>query len=85
MLKNLGIRTLIGQRVHNRKGDTLGRVTDVLIDGRSGRATYLAIDLGRAGAAPLTVPWSQVTVGASDVTLDIDPATLRKLVPARLH
>lgn len=77
--------TLIGTTVLDLKGQNLGRIKDILLDSRTGQASFVLLDveIPRTGHALLVVPFAalRVSLTPSDhrlsVVLDLRPDQMR--------
>lgn len=72
---------LVGDPVHNRRGELLGRIDEVLVDVAAGRMAYALMRWGGfmgIGERLLVLPWSALAFDAEQerVTLDADRARL---------
>ena len=75
--------TLVGGRVMNRWGESLGRIEDVMLDTREGRVAYAVLSFGGflgMGNKLFAYPWSALQFHADDpnVTLDVTKDSLAK-------
>ena len=75
------ISTLLGNRVRNSVGESLGKVEEVMLDARSGRIAYAVLSFGGfmgIGDKLFAVPWNALRIveGKDEVTLDVDRKTL---------
>ncbi len=80
----LRISHLLGAAVVDRQGDTLGRISDLLVDGTQRTSLcYALVDIHRPGGDTRTVavPWSILETRQPDrrVVLDVSPACLDRL------
>jgi sporulation protein YlmC with PRC-barrel domain len=71
---------LCGAAVHNREGESLGTITEVMIEPPSGRIAYAVLSWGGVlgvGEKLFAVPWSALAVDPEgQVLLDIAAARL---------
>jgi sporulation protein YlmC with PRC-barrel domain len=73
--------SLSGDRVKNRAGDDLGKVTELMIDVPTGRVAYGVLSYGGAlgiGNKLFAVPWAALTLDEDnkEFILDVNKSTL---------
>jgi sporulation protein YlmC with PRC-barrel domain len=78
---------LIGMKVWNSKGEDLGKIDDLVVDGPTGKIRYAALSHGGflgMGDKLFAVPWDQfklsrdVAKNRTDLVLNVSLATLEK-------
>jgi sporulation protein YlmC with PRC-barrel domain len=79
----IATRDIIGKKVMNIEGETLGRIEELVIDAKSGHIAYAALSVGGlwgVGAKLLAVPWSSLRPSTLDdvVYLDVEKQRLRE-------
>lgn len=77
----MGAHTLVGDPVHNLKGERLGEIREIMLDMRSGTIAYAVVAHGglfHLGAKLFAVPWQALTLDPAHkrFILNIDKATL---------
>ena len=77
----MGSTTLAGDSVHNRAGEDLGKVKEIMIDVPTGRVAYAVLSFGgflNMGNKLFAVPWNALTLDEDDkkFILDIDKTKL---------
>ncbi len=75
--------TLEGDDVVNRQGETLGEISDIMLDVPSGRVAYAVMTFGGVmgmGSKLFAVPWNALTLDADRecFVLDVDKQRLDK-------
>jgi len=75
--------SLTGDRVYNRAGDDLGKLTDIMIDMSSGRIAYGVLSFGGflgMGDKLFAVPWKRLSVDEESkrFILDVAKETLER-------
>jgi len=82
-LANAGIASshqLVGRKVENPKGESLGKIEDVMIDTGEGRVAYAVLSFGGfmgMGNKLFAYPWSALHIHGEDkVTLDVTKESL---------
>lgn len=67
--------TLIGNRVVTADGDHVGRISDIMLDVRSGRIAYAMLSSGSffgLGDGVHAIPWSALTLDTDDKCFVLD-------------
>jgi sporulation protein YlmC with PRC-barrel domain len=77
----LSVSTLIGDKVRNGAGESLGKIEDITIHIDSGRIAYAVLSFGGfmgVGDKLFAVPWNAMTVDldAHEFVLDVDKERL---------
>jgi sporulation protein YlmC with PRC-barrel domain len=62
---------LVGRAVRDNAGDRIGRVGDVYLDSRSGRAEWVSVRTGRAGTTDTFVPLVAARMEGEELVLDL--------------
>lgn len=75
--------SIIGDKVENKKGETIGNIKDIMLDIHDGKIQYFIIEFGGFigfGQKLFAVPFSALKVNAKDkdFVLDIDKEFLEK-------
>jgi sporulation protein YlmC with PRC-barrel domain len=75
--------SLAGDRVYNRAGDDLGKLTDIMIDVPTGRIAYGVLSFGGflgMGDKLFAVPWKRLSVDEDNkrFILDVSKETLER-------
>jgi sporulation protein YlmC with PRC-barrel domain len=73
--RNLTAKTLIGETVKNRQGESLGNVQDFMLDLEGGRIAYAVLSFGGVlgmGAKLFAVPWNAFELDTNDKTLVLE-------------
>jgi sporulation protein YlmC with PRC-barrel domain len=61
----MGADTLIGNDVHNHKGEDLGEIKEIMLDTKSGKVCYAVLSFGgflTIGEKLFAVPWDALTL-----------------------
>lgn len=61
----MGADTLIGNDVHNHKGENLGDIKEIMLDTKSGKVCYAVLSFGgflTIGEKLFAVPWDALTL-----------------------
>lgn len=79
----LSASSLTGDRVYNRAGDDLGKLTDIMIDVSSGRIAYGVLSFGGflgLGDKLFAVPWRRLSLEEDNkrFVLDVSKETLER-------
>lgn len=74
--------TLVGDRVVNAQGESLGKIRDIMIDVPSGRVAYAVLSFGGVlgmGDKLFAIPWAALALDADQqcFVLDLDKERLR--------
>lgn len=77
----LSATTMIGDDVHNTKGEKLGKIEEIMIDRPSGHVAYAVLSFGGflgMGDKLFAVPWNALALDADDHSfrLDVDKERL---------
>lgn len=78
----LSVHTLLGDSVKNLEGESLGELTEIMLDLESGKITYAVMSFGGVfslGDKLFAVPWSALRVDGDtrSLVLDISKARLK--------
>lgn len=79
----LSAASLTGDRVVNRSGEDLGKLSEIMIDIHSGRIAYGVLSVGGflgLGDRLFAIPWSRLTIDQEhqQIIFDVDRATLER-------
>jgi sporulation protein YlmC with PRC-barrel domain len=79
----LSASSIVGDKVRNLAGETLGKIEDVMLDHETGRVAYAVLSFGGfmgVGDKLFAVPWHAMTVDleAHEFVLDVDEERLEK-------
>lgn len=79
--KILSATTMIGDDVRNPKGESLGKIEEIMIDRHTGHVAYAVLSFGGImgiGDKLFAVPWGALTVdtGTHEFVLDVDKERL---------
>lgn len=69
---SFSVRKMLGRKVKNRDGKTVGKVSDILFDNLGGRADYLVVAVTASGARgeKVAIPYSRPSYTSSAAILD---------------
>lgn len=85
--RQVNLAGIAGRRVLSTRGETLGRIDELMLDLAEGRVEYATLRLNTKQAdGPLTVviPWSQFSVSSDGQHLELDfSLTVLESVAAR--
>src|SRR3984893_2310337 len=76
-------KEVVGRKVVNPQGESLGKVEEVMLDSAPGRIAYAVLSFGGflgMGDKLFAIPWSRLSLdeGRKVFVLDVDRATLEK-------
>ena len=78
----LGAGTLVGDKVCDGNGDTLGKIEEIMLDTRSGRIAYAVLSFGGfmgVGEKLFAIPWNALELDAENkhFVLEVDKERLK--------
>lgn len=72
---NLSATTIVGTKVENPQGESLGNIKEVMIDTVSARVSYLVLSFGGflgLGDKYFAIPWEAFTIDTDEQTFVLD-------------
>ena len=69
--------SIVGKVVHNARGETIGSISNVLVDPNSGQVTAVVMDSGGVlgvGSKQYVVPWNRVNSAAAGDKITVNVA-----------